>query len=57
MTKIWKIIRKLKGTDKDPIYHITKKDGTTAETEKEIANEIAKTLSEKSSNKNYTEKF
>ena len=57
MTKIWKIIRKLKGIDTNPIKHITKKDGTTAETESEIANEIAKSLSEKSSNKNYTEKF
>ena len=57
MSNIWKMIRKLKGTNKDSIKHITKKDGTIAETEKEIANEIAKSLSEKSSNKNYHDKF
>ena len=57
MSKIWKMIRKLKGTNKDTIKHITKEDGTIAETEQDIANEIAKSLSDKSSTKNYTEKF
>ena len=57
MSKIWKMIKKLKGNNKESIKHITKENGTIAETEKEIANEIAKTLSDKSSNRNYNDKF
>ena len=48
MSKIWRMIRKLKGTNKDSIKHITKEDGNIAETEKEIANKVAKKLTFKS---------
>ena len=57
MSKIWKMIKKLKGTNKETIKHITKEDGTMAETESDIANEIANSLSNNSSSKHYNNKF
>ena len=57
MTKIWKMIKKLKGTYKETVKHITKEDGSTAETETEVANEIAKTIEKNSSSENYNNTF
>ena len=57
MSKIWKIVNKLKGTHKDSINHIVKEDGSVAETEKEVANEIADSLSKNCSSENYNENF
>ena len=57
MTKIWKMIKKLKGTYKETAKHITKEDGSTAETETEVANEIAKTIEKNSSSENYNNTF
>ena len=57
MTKIWKMIKKLNGTNKESVKHIQKEDGTIAETEKEIANEIAQTLSKNSSLENHNKNF
>ena len=42
MSKIWKIIHKLKGTHKDPIQQIRKLDGSFAESEGDVAEELAK---------------
>ena len=57
MTKIWKMIKKLKGTYKETAQHITREDGTTAETETEVANEIAETIAKNSSSQNYNKTF
>jgi potassium voltage-gated channel Eag-related subfamily H protein 8 len=51
------MVNKLKGTDKSSIKHVKCPDGSTAETEKEIANTIASTLGHNSSSENYTPKF
>ena len=57
MNKIWKIIKKLKGISKDSVNHIVKEDGSVAESEEEVANEIADSLSKNCSSQNYNEKF
>ena len=57
MSKIWKMIKKLKGTYKEPIQHIKTSDGSFLETSKEIADEIGKTISKNSSSENFSNKF
>ena len=57
MKKIWKMIKKLKGTHKETIQHTVNSDGTTAETERDVANSIATCLSKNSSSKNYNNTF
>ena len=57
MSKIWKMIKKLKGTNKESVKHILCEDGTYAETESAIANEIAASLSKNSSSDNYNQTF
>jgi len=57
MSKIWKMVNKLKGTDKSSIKHVKCPDGSTAETEKGIAEAIAQTLAKNSSSEHYTSKF
>ena len=57
MHKVWKIVKKLKGTHTDSIKHVRKPDGSMAETEQDIANCIASTLSQNSSSQNYNTEF
>ena len=57
MNNIWKIINKLKGTQKDPFQQIKKLDGSFAESEGDVAEEIAKSLSQNSSSSNYNSTF
>ena len=57
MTKIWKMIKKMKGTYKESINHIKKHDGNFAESEKDVADEIGKTFSKNSSSSNYNQTF
>ena len=57
MNKIWKIIKKLKGTSGDAVHHIHNPNGTTAETNTDIANSIADTLEHNSSTEHYTDTF
>ena len=51
------MVKKLKGTHKESVKHITKEDGTFAETKSAIANEIAASLSKNSSSDNYSQTF
>ena len=57
MSKIWKIVNKLKGTQKDPFQQIKKLDGSFAESEGDVAEELAKSLSKNSSSSNYNSTF
>ena len=57
MTKIWSMVKKLKGTFKEPIRHVNKNDGSKAETEKDISNTIGKSFSQNSSSSNYDISF
>ena len=58
MTKIWKIVKKLRGTHtNDCIKHVQKLDNTSAETELDISNTLAQTLEKNSSSEHYTPKF
>ena len=57
MNKVWKMIKKLKGTHKETFKHILREDGSFAETKTDIANEIATTLSKNSSSENYNKIF
>lgn len=58
ITKVWKSIRSLKGLESSSsVTHIRKPDGSSAESEKEIANEIAERLSQNSSSAHYTQNF
>ena len=57
MHKVWKMVKKLKGTHRDTIKHTLKPDNSFAETEKTVANSIAFSLSENSSTENYNDKF
>ena len=47
----------MKGTHKDPIQQIRKLDGSFAESEGDVAEELAKTLSKNSSSTNYNSTF
>ena len=55
-SKIFKIIKKLKGTLKDSIQHISY-NNTNHETEKSVANAITSSLSTNSSANNYNNIF
>ena len=58
MAKVWKMVKKLKGTAADnSIQHIKLPDGTTAETSTDISNSIADTLEQNSSTNNYSNTF
>ena len=57
MNKIWKMIKKLKGTHRETFKHILKEDGSFAETKTDIANEIAASLSKNCSSENYNKTF
>ena len=58
MNKVWKIVNKLRGTHSgDAVKHVISPDGTTAESEVDIANTIANTLAQNSSTENYNETF
>ena len=57
MSKVWKMIKKMKGTYKESIKHIKKPDGHFAETPKDVANEIGNSFSKNSSPTNYTKAF
>lgn len=57
MSKIWKIIKKMKGTYKESVKHIEKSDGNFAETAKDVANEIGNAFSKNSSPSNYNKTF
>ena len=57
MSKVWKMIKKMKGTYKESIKHIKKSDGNFAETPKDVANEIGNSFSKNSSPSNYTKTF
>ena len=57
-SKIWKMIKKIKGKDSPSgLKHLVRPDGTTAETEAEIANVLAESFASNSSTNNYTDKF
>merc|ERR1712240_466138 len=51
MSKIWKMIKKMKETYKEPIKHIEYPDGSFSESPKEVADEIGKTFSKNSNSK------
>ena len=55
--KIYKLIKKLKGTKIDPIQHTIGPDGVVAETEKEVANTIAASFSKNSSSSFHNDEF
>ena len=58
LTKVWKMVKKLRGTDDScSIGHIDLPDGSRAESEKDISNAIADTLTENSSSNNYKKQF
>ena len=57
MSKIWKMIKKMKGTFKEPIKHIKNPDGSFSESPKEVADEIGKTFSKNSNSSNYSKTF
>ena len=58
ISKIWKMIRKIKGKDTPSgIKQLIKPDNTVAETEEDIANLLATNFASNSSQNNYTEKF
>ena len=57
MGEIFKIIKKLKGTNKDTIQQIQKLDGSFAETERDVAEEIGKSFAKNSSSENYSRPF
>ena len=57
MSKVWKMVKKLKGNYSCPTHHVSRPDGSLAETELDIANTIADTLSENSSSQNYNTNF
>ena len=57
MNKIWSIVKKLKGTYKEPIRHVNKNDGSRAETEKDISNTIGASFSKNSCSSNYSNCF
>ena len=58
MSKIWKMIKKLKGSETNTsVKHLDRADGSTAETEFDISNTLADTLSKNSSSKNYSPAF
>ena len=50
------MIKKLKGMQKEPVEHISK-ENRFAETEKQVANEIALTFSKNSSTENYSKEL
>ena len=57
MTKIWSMVKKLKGTFKEPITHVNKNDGSKAETEKDISNTIGESFSQNSNSSNFDISF
>ena len=57
MSKIFKMVKKLKGTNKETIQQIKKLDDTFAETEKDVAEEIGKSFAKNSSSENYSKNF
>ena len=57
MSKIFKMVKKLKGTNKETIQQVKKLDDTFAETEKDVAEEIGKSFAKNSSSENYSKKF
>ena len=56
ISKVFKMIKKMKGTHSEPIKHILK-ENSFAETEKTVANEIASAFSKNSSSDNYKKEF
>ena len=56
ISKVFKMIKKFKGTYKEPLQHIKTED-SFAETDKDVANEIASALSKNSSSQNYNKEF
>ena len=56
ISKVFQMIKKLKGTQREPIQHIIS-GNNTSETEKLVANEIASTFAKNSSTENYNKEF
>ena len=57
LNKVWKMIRKLKGTESDSLSHILRPDGSRAESEEAIANALAERLSHNSSSAKHSPEF
>ena len=58
LTSVWKMIKRLKGTGAvSSVHHVSRPDGSLAETEGDIANVIAERLSQNSSSSNYNANF
>ena len=57
LNKVFKIAKKFLGRRTDTIRHVQRPDGTTAETQVDIANTIATSLSKNSSKENYNTTF
>jgi len=57
LTKVWRMIKKLKGTERDSLNHVLRPDGSRAETEEAIAKALAERLSHNSSSAHHTPEF
>lgn len=58
LTKVWKMIKNMKGSGSTPSVHLLKRaDGSVAETKKEIADELAGRLAYNSSTQHYSTNF
>ena len=57
LTKVWRMIKRLKGTERDSINHILRPDGSRAETEEAIAKALIERLSHNSSSAHHTPSF
>ena len=57
LTKVWKMIKKLKGTESDSLSHVLRPDGSRAESEEAIANALAEKLAHNSSSARHTPEF
>ena len=56
--KVWDMIRKISGKSKSPSFtHLNTKRGEKATSKEEIANTLGETFLDKSSSRNYSEKF
>ena len=57
MSKVWQMIKKLRGSTGSPIQHVFNNDGSISETDHSISNTLAETISKNSSSENYTKNF
>ena len=56
-SEIWKIVKKMKGTFKEPFSHLKDEAGNLVDSAHDIANNIGRTVSTNSSSENYSAKF